>query len=516
MKHHHDAVIVGGGHNGLVCAAYLAKAGLDVLILEQRPQVGGAVVTDELFPGFRFSTFSYIVYVLQDKVVADLDLYKHGYKVQHLPHKRFFPFPDGQSLIFWRDNNRTIAEVERKFGPKDAEGYRKWQAFWQIGGAIINEYFLKEPPTIDELVAQVKGTEREPVLDRMLNDTLMNFLDDLYVSDEMKAASIAHVVDMNGLDKPGAIFGYAATKPSAHVNGANQGIALGGMGTLSGAMARAAQSFGAKIRTEAMVNRILIDNDRAVGVELANGETIYSKLVISNADPKQTFLKLVGTDFLQPDVTDTINTLETGCTTLKFHAAVNQRPDFSRFLDADTDPRIIAETSICPSTDFFSQSLASAKAGQPLTHPIVDAQIPSVYDDSLAPDGKHVVSMWVRFVPYKPNGTTWDDIREQVGNQLIDYLTEFAPNFRASIEDWMLFTPVDFERWLCMTDGNFRHTDHNVNQLMGGRLFNNGGHRTPIDGLYMCGAGTHPGGDVSGAPGHNAAHAIIADLNLSH
>ncbi len=511
----YDAIIVGGGHNGLVCGAYLAKAGLNVLILERRHIVGGAATTEELFPGFSFSVCAYIVYVLQDKVVRELELKRHGYEVQPLAVKRFFPFPDGRSISYLYDLETTCRELEEKFSARDAEGYRKWQEFWQRVAVLFNRYFLTEPPTIEELKDSVKGTSEEPLLDRLLNGTLSDLLDEFFDSDEVKASAISHVVDMNGIDIPGAMFSYATTKPSALHKPEHQGIAIGGMGGLTQAMARSAQSFGAKIRCGAEVKRILVEDEKACGVELTDGQIIRSRMVVSNADPKRTFLNLLDGDHLPETTQKEVSALSTRCVTLKFHAAVSELPDLTRFLGSDPDPRRLAEISICPSLEFYRKSLADANAGHITDCPIIDVQIPTVYDPSLAPPGQHCVSMWVRFAPVTPKEGDWSELRKKVGEQVIDYFTRFAPNFKDSIIDWLIYTPQDLAERVYMTDGNFRHTDHNVQQLFANRLFGNGGYRTPVDQLYMCGSGTHPGGDVSGAPGHNSAHAILKDLGLA-
>jgi len=507
----HDAIIVGGGHNGLVCAAYLAKAGLDVLVLERRHMVGGACATEEIFPGYQISTCSYVAYILQDKVVRDLELRKHGYQVHPLPMKRFFPYPDGRSLIFWNDTQRTCREIEAVFSQKDATGYAAIQEFWWRAGSLFNRYFLTEPPTLDELKDHVRGTEEEALLERLLHGTLTELVDELFESDAVKAAVISHVMAGKGMDEPGVLFAYAATKPNALVDNNNQGIVVGGMGGISTAIARSAQCAGAKIRCGADVKRILIEDGRACGVELIDGQTIHSRLVISNADPKRTFLGLIDEAQLAPAVTTAVRKLESSHATLKFHAAVRELPDFSRYLGANFDPTLIATIGLGPTTAWYRQSVQDALDGRMTQCPVIDVQIPTVYDRTVAPADKHIVSMWVRFLPVKPKDATWDDLRESIGNQLIDLLTDYAPNFRSSVIDWLIYTPADIERRVGITDGNFRHTDHIAGQLLADRLFSRGGHRTPIRDLYMCGAGTHPGGDVSGAPGHNAAHVILAD-----
>lgn len=507
----HDVIVIGGGHNGLVCAAYLAKAGLNVLVLERRAIVGGACATEEIFSGYRISTCAYVAYVLQDKVVRDLDLRNHGYQVHPLPAKRMFPYPDGRSLIFWNDTERTAEEIAAKFSHKDAAGYVIIQDFWWRAGRLFDRYFLREPPTISELQESVRGTEDEPLLERLLHGTLTDLVDGLFESDEVKAAAISHVMARKGLDEPGLLFAYASTKPNVFVDNNNQGIVVGGMGAISDAISRSAQNAGCTVRCGAEVKRILIENGRACGVELIDGELISSRVVVSNADPKQTFLGLVGRNNMAPAVATSIEKLETTHATLKFHAAVGELPDFSRHLGPNFDPTLIATIGIGPSTAYYRKSIQDALNGDITSCPVIDVQIPTVYDHTVAPAGKHIVSMWVRFYPVRPTAGNWDSLQTAVGEQLIDVLTSYAPNFRRSIIHWLVYTPADIQRRLHLTDGNFRHTDHVAGQLLAHRLFSRGGHRTPIPRLYMCGAGTHPGGDVSGAPGHNAAHVIMSE-----
>jgi phytoene dehydrogenase-like protein len=506
----YDAIIVGGGHNGLVGAAYLARAGLDVLVLERRHVVGGACATEEIFPGFQVSTCSYIVHALQDVVVRDLDLHRHGYHVQQYDPTSFLPLPDGRSLLLWHDSERTCEEIA-KFSRHNADGYRRWAEFWGQVARLFNRFFLTEPPTLAELRDQVRGTEDESVLDRLVTGTLTELIDEYFETEQAKLA-VLHTMDTTDPDEPGVLFGKSGTLPGRFADRRNQGIVTGGMGGLTSAMARAVQSFGGKIRLGAEVRRILVEDNRARGVELVDGQVFRSKLVLSNADPKRTFLQLVGADNLDPAVTASITALRTDFGSLKFHAAVNELPDFSRYLGPGYDPRYSAMIRLCPSIEYYRNCSRDVAKGRATRYPLIDIQIPTVYDQTVAPPGKHIVSIWVRYYPVHPNEATWDDLREAEGNRLIDAVTEYAPNFRKSLIDWLVYTPADLERRVGLTDGNIHHLTHALGQLLGDRLFTKGGYRTPVAGLYMCGAGAHPGGEVSGAPGHNAAHAVLADL----
>lgn len=509
----YDAIVIGAGHNGLVAAAYLARTGLDVLVLERRHVVGGAASTEEIFPGFLISTCAAVVHALQEKVVRDLFLIEHGYRVTPLDPSHFWPLPDGRHAVFWRDPARTRRELD-KFSTSDASAYvEKWLPFWRRAGAILNPYFLSVPPRVRELELSLEG-EDQKLFDRLLHGSLLDLLEETFETDAVRAA-VMHSYDVEDIERPGTLFSYASIWAAQPVDPEHQGLPIGGVGVLSKAMAGAATSYGAKIRLGAEVKRILVDRGRAVGVVLVDGQELRSRLVLSNADPKRTFLDLVSSDSVDPAVSAEVSSLDTECGTLKFHAALEELPDFGRYLGQRFDARTVAAIRICPSVEYYRRSCEDARSGKMSNFPLVTAFIPTVYDSSVAPPGKHVISLWVRYVPVRPLAGSWDDLRHAQGELLIDLMTEYAPNFRRSIADWQLYTPLDLERRVYLTDGNYHHTNHVTKQLLGDRLFSGGGYRSPVRGLYMCGAGTHPGGEITGAPGHNAAAVILGDLELS-
>jgi phytoene dehydrogenase-like protein len=507
-----DIVIVGGGHNGLVAAAYLARSGRRVLVLERRSTVGGAVATEELFPGFHISSCSFTTHVLQDRVVTDLELHRHGYRVHRLDPELFVPFPDGHRIVLWRDIARTQREIA-SISQHDAARFPAWCDFWLRVARLLDPYFLDQhPPTLDELVERLAGTEDGRLLDRLIHSPVREVLDEHFESPQVQAAVLGNV-DLRSLDEPGDLLGWASVKPNLLVDPQNQGLVPGGMGTLASAFAGAARAAGAVIRTGAEVRRIVVDDrGAACGVELVDGQVIRAGTVVSNADPKRTFLRLLDPDAVGPELTAQIGRLETLSGSVKLHAAVSELPDFGRYVDGPVDPRAVAMVRIAPSISYVTDSLADAANGLPTRSPIITLQIPTVYDPTIAPPGRHVVSMWVKFQPTRLASGSWDAVRDTVHEQLIETVTRYAPNFRRSIIDSILYTPLDMEQRVGLTDGNIHHLDHSVTQLLGDRLFPGGGYRTPIARLYMCGAGTHPGGEVSGAPGHNAAMIVLADL----
>ena len=377
----------------------------------------------------------------------------------------------------------------------------------------MNPYRLRTPPTLADLFAEVHGTDDEPILERLVTTSFADLLDEWFESDIVKAA-LVHSGDV------GDPRGVGTSYPSANLAGGSMdvmadvgntvGIVRGGMGSITRAMARSAEAHGATIRTNAEVRRVLVEDGRATGVELVDGSVVRAKAVVSNADPKRTFLRLVDAADLPADFRASVERLSTKVSYLKFHAAMRELPDFSRFLGPEYDPRMIARVWLNPSVEYYEQAWHDAVGGEPSRAPVMSIQIPSTYDDSISPPGRHVLSIFGMYAPVHPTRGSWDELRQETGERLIDAVTQYAPNFRSAILEWQLFTPLDLERRVGLTDGNIHHLDMIPAQLFASRpLTGWGDYRTPIEGLWLCGAGTHPGGEVSGMPGHNAAHEII-------
>jgi phytoene dehydrogenase-like protein len=511
MTSRYDAIVIGAGHNGLVAATYLARGGLRVKVLERRELVGGACVTEELFPGYRLSSCSYICHLLQEKVIVDLELRRHGFEVYSLAPSRFHPFPDGRSLVVWEDHARTAAGIERH-SLHDAAAYLRWMDLWERAARLLHPWFLAPAPTYAELSAHVQGTEDEALLETLLTRPMWDLVHEHFESDLLRAHTLGSQ-DLGDPRAPGSALVQAYIKVNLRSAPGTVGIVKGGMGGITRAMAAAAREAGVEIETGAEVAGIEVARGRAVGVRLVDRGTVLAETVISNADPKRTFLRLCPPDALPEAFRAQIAALSTRASYLKFHAALRELPDFSRHLGPGFDPRYLAQVKICPSTGAYLQAWQDAQAGRPAAAPLMEIQIPSVHDPTLAPAGHHVVSVWALWAPVKLAEGTWEARRQEVGERLIDQLTGYAPNFRRALVDWMLFTPADLEARVGLTDGNIRHLDIVPAQMLARRpLPGFARYRTPLPGLYLCGAGTHPGGEVTGAPGHNAAQAILQDL----
>ena len=513
MAENTRVVIVGAGHNGLVAAGYLGRAGLNVQVLERRDVVGGAAVTEEWFPGFHISTCSYVCHILQQKVIDDLELRRHGFHVHPIDPSRVHPFPNGKVVTLWHDDEKTVDDI-RQLSPEDADAWMDWADLWHRAVGILSSYYLRQPPSLAEVTEKFRQEGEEELLETLLTVPFKDLIERYFVSDEVKAAVCTGAMDMGDISAPGSAYITALYRFSAfRQDTENYGIVRGGMGGITQSLARSAEAAGVSIRTGADVRRILVQRGRTVGVQLQDGEVIDADIVLSNADPKRTFLKLLDAADLDPEVVEAVKALKTESASAKFLCALRELPDFSAHLGEGYNPEYLAMMSLCPSVENPERSWNDAKHGRVPDTPIIQVQIPTVYDPTVAPEGGHVLSMWVFFVPPHIRDGSWEEMRRPFGEWLIDELTKYAPNFRDAIIDWTLLTPEDIEERIGLTDGNIRHIDVIPQQMLSRRpLPGWSDYRTPIEGLFLCGAGTHPGGEVTGAPGHNAAHVVLEQL----
>ena len=525
MTARYDALVIGGGHNGLVCAFYLARAGLKVRVLERRHLVGGAAVTEEFAPGFRNSTASYTVSLLRPKVIADMRLHTRGLRVVERPIANFLPF-ESDYLKLGGGTERTRAEFAR-FSNKDAQTLPAYEAALERVAAVLRDLALRTPPNagggLRALVAalvqgrRLAGMDIEAqrdVLDLFVKSA-RDFLDGWFESDAVKAgfAFDAVVGNYAGVRTPGSayvllhhVFGEVNGKKGAW------GHAIGGMGAITQAMAAACTDAGVEISLEAPVAEVLVDGGKVAGVRLASGEEIAAPIVAANVGPLLLYRRLVPQAALTPEFRRRIAGFKAGSGTFRMNVALSELPDFTVLPGKDGEHHR-AGIVIAPGLDYIDAAYDDARREGWSRAPIVEMLIPSTLDDSLAPPGAHVASLFCQqFAPELPDGRSWDDEREVAADRIIDTVEAHAPGFRASVIARQIHSPLDLERKFGLIGGDIFHGRMSLDQLWAARpLLGHGDYRGPILGLYMCGSGAHPGGGVTGAPGHNAAHAVLAD-----
>jgi phytoene dehydrogenase-like protein len=522
----YDAIVVGGGHNGLVTAAYLSRAGWKVLVLERRHLVGGACVTEEVFPGYRVSTAAYLVSLLQEKVVRDLELRRFGYEVLPKDPAYFAPYLDGRHMFMYSDLRRTCEQIAR-FSARDAERYPAYERFVEQVARFVEPMLLEAPPNLpprqlgDWLALGKLGgrlMRMRPAeigqLARMFTSSARDVLDRWFESDELKLALATDgVIGTNGgPSSPGTAYVLLH-----HVMGGVGGVrglwgfVRGGMGALSEALRQSAQSAGAEIRTSAEVVQIKVRGGRATGVVLNDGAEYQARVVVSNADPRRTFLGLVDRGQLPSEFLDQIEGYRCEGSSFKLNLALGELPSYTALPGVDLGQQHKGTTHICQSVDALEHAWDEAKYGAPSTEPLLEITIPTAYDPSLAPPGKHIMSIFAQYAPYRLRDGAWDaPTKQQFIDRAIDLLASYAPNIRGAIEHVHALSPLDLERDYGLTGGNIFHGDLSLDQLFALRpVAGWARYATPIAGLYLCGSGTHPGGGVTGAPGHNAARQIL-------
>ena len=523
----YDAIVIGGGHNGLTAAAYLARAGLSTLVLERREIVGGCCVTEEIVPGCRVSTTSYIASMLRPEVVRDLRLAEHGLRMIPCDPAIQVPFPDGHVVSWWVDRERAKEEFA-KISAKDAETFVRVDDQLKKLVRYLRPFFMEPPPDLDtssmngwaelfRVGKRFRGISSSEIsqLVSFLTGSLGEFLDHNYESDKIKTMFLANNVygKHGGPYQSGTAIGLLF-----HLLGGGEqqlqsfsGHVIGGMGAITQSLAAAGQKSGVEVRTSSPVAQIDIRHGRARCIVLEDGTEIRARVVLSNVDPKRTFLGLVPTRELPGDFLQAIRGIKMNGPCAKVNMVLAEEPCF-KGTRSDATPLERTFYTLIPSLEFAERCYDIAKFGEVPEELWVDCVVSSNADDSLAPKGKHILTCFVQYVPYHLQQGSWDEKRELLGDRVVKKIAEYAPNVPGAIVARQVLTPLDLERTYGLTEGNIFHGDLRLEQLFFMRPVPGWSqYRTPIDGLYLCGAGTHPGGGVTGAPGHNAAQQVLRD-----
>ena len=523
----YDSIIIGGGHNGLVAAAYLARSGRKVLVLERRELVGGCAVTEEVWPGYRVSTAAYLTSLLQERIVQELELARYGYQVDAKDPAFFSAFPDGRHFFMWQDRAKTLAEIA-KFSRHDADVYPAYEEQLERLSQVVEGLLLTTPPAfplrasdlVDYLRLAGKMRKLGPrdlvALVKIFTQSAAEFLDEWFQSEEVKVTLATDgVIGANGGPRsPGTA--YILLHHCMGGVGGHRGLwgfVRGGMGAVPEAIAASARAKGVEIRVNAPVAKVLVRDGRARGVVLESGEEIAAATVASNLDPKLTFLRLLDPKDLDAEFVRAIRNFRIEGTSCKINLALNGLPEFTAYpggAPSGPGPHHKATMHICPSIDYVERAWDDAKYGRASQRPLLELTIPTMYDPSLAPPGKHIMGIFLQYAPYTLREGTWDELREPFGDRVISLIEEYAPNIRQIVEHRQVLSPLDLERRFGITGGNIFHGEMSLDQMFAMRpVAGWARYRTPVAGLYLCGSGAHPGGGVMGAPGFNCAREML-------
>lgn len=524
----YDAIIIGAGHNGLTCACYLAKAGVNVCVLERQPFVGGAAISREVFPGHKVSVASYWMSLLQPKIMRDLDLLANGVDLIPTP-PTFQPFADGRSVIFWPEQARMVQELAR-FSEKDAAAYPAFEAHMQRIVPLLRRLLFETP--VDPTTMKRADLMKAAALAWRMRDasahvhdiwdlltlSAWDFLGRWFESDAVLTLFASYASGSAGMlspKSPGSA--YVLARPYLRDGGTDQGpggLIRGGMGAISDALLKVATAHGATVMTDSPVDQVVIRDGRARGVALKDGRVIEAPVVISNAGAKATYLELIGAAHLDPDVVGQVRRHRTKSIAFKINLSTRALPRWTAYAARQLNTPHPGGVTIAENSTELEDAFQSALNGEMARHPYLWITTPSAFDDTVAPNGRHVVQIMGGHVPYQLNGRDWDDAaRRELLDIVLAQICRYAPGFDADVLDAQILTPKDIEAMFAMADGHVHHGEMSLDQIFFRRPFAHyADYRTPVPGIYMCGAACHPGGGVTGVPGHNAAREILKDL----
>jgi len=512
----YDAIVIGAGHNGLITAGYLARAGKKVLVVEARDVVGGACTSEELIPGATWSSCAFIASLLRPEIIADLELERYGLEMYQTEANEVSIFPDGSHLFVWKDMDKTLREIE-KFSKRDAAAFLDFGLRVKKFASILTPFLLSPAPSRSQVLAAFEAAGAEDLFNEMVLLSTKDLLDRYFENEHIKGlfTFFGMISVWGGPSTPGTGYVYGHHSVGEFKGTLGQwGFVKGGMGGITQAMARSAEAHGAEIRLNSPVQQVVVERGQASGVKLANGEIISARTVISNADPQRSMLQLLPAGAVDAKLVAKLEDYDARGSMARIHLLIDELPDYIGFPAGEFGPQHQAQAIMGASIENFERAWEAERRGEIPDDFVIEAVIQSTHDDTLAPKGKHTMTLGVQQLPFELAGTDWDTIRDEWADRVLEVLFRYAPNLRGHILERVIITPKDLERDYGLTGGNIFH-----GAMFFDQLFNNrptpelADYRTTVGNYYLCGSGTHPGGGVMGANGHNAAQVVIADLN---
>ncbi|KMO77028.1 phytoene desaturase family protein [Mycolicibacterium obuense] len=512
----YDAIVIGAGHNGLITAGYLARAGKKVLVLEARDVVGGACTSEELIAGATWSSCAFIASLLRPEIIADLELERYGLEMYQTAASEVSIFPDGSHLFVWKDMDKTLKEIE-KFSARDAAAFLEFGLRVKKFASILTPFLLSPAPSRSQVLAAFEAAGAEDLFNEMVLLSTKDLLDRYFENEHITGlfTFFGMISVWGGPSTPGTGYVYGHHSVGEFKGTLGQwGFVKGGMGGITQAMARSAKAHGAEIRLSSPVEQVVVSRGQATGVKLADGQIISARTVISNADPQRSMLHLLPAGAVDAKLTAKLQDYDARGSMARIHLLIDELPDYIGFPAGVQGPQHQAQAIMGASIENFERAWEAERRGEIPDDFVIEAVIQSTHDSTLAPEGTHTMTLGVQQLPFELAGTDWDTIRDDWADRVLEVLFRYAPNLRGHILERVIITPKDLERDYGLTGGNIFHGSMFFDQLFNNRPTPElADYRTTVDNYYLCGSGTHPGGGVMGANGHNAAQVVIADLN---